>query len=206
MFKIAKLSAVVAAVAALSVPAFAQMTEQAQPAQSNPGMGQVQTQPGQMNPAAQPGMAAPAATTGAMATGSANIVETAAQAGQFNTFAKVCEAAGLTETLRGPGPFTVFAPTDAAFAKVPADKLAEWMKPENKMKLADLLKAHVVSGKVTAAEVSKMDSAKSLAGADLTVKAEGADVMVENAKVTKADIMASNGVIHVIDAVIMPTE
>jgi|SRR5581483_7452862 len=136
--------------------------------------------------------------------GSKDIVDTAVAAGQFNTLAKALEAAGLVETLKGKGPFTVFAPTDEAFAKLPAGTLDELLKPENKEKLKSILLYHVVSGKVTAAKVAKMTSAKTLNGEDVKISVSGGKVMVNDATVIKADIMASNGVIHVIDTVLLP--
>ncbi len=133
-----------------------------------------------------------------------DIVDTAVAAGSFKTLAAALQAAGLVDTLKGPGPFTVFAPTDAAFAKLPAGTVDELLKPENKEKLTAILTYHVVSGKVTAAQVMKMTSAKTVNGQPVTISATGGTVMVNNAKVTKADIMCSNGVIHVIDTVLMP--
>ena len=133
-----------------------------------------------------------------------DIVETAVAAGSFKTLTAALQAAGLVNTLKGPGPFTVFAPTDEAFAKLPAGTVENLLKPENKDKLVSILTYHVVSGKVMAAQVSKMDSAKTLNGQPLTIKATGGSVMVDNAKVIKADIVCTNGVIHVIDSVLMP--
>lgn len=114
------------------------------------------------------------------------------------------KAADLATTLKGEGPFTVFAPTDEAFAKLPAGTVDDLLKPENKEKLKSLLTYHVVSGKVDAAAASKLTSAKTVNGKELTIKAENGTVMIDGAKVVKADIMASNGVIHVIDSVVMP--
>jgi len=133
----------------------------------------------------------------------ADIVDTAVKAGQFNTLAAALKAAGLIETLKGPGPFTVFAPTDAAFAKLPAGTVDNLLKPENKAKLAGILTYHVVSGKVMAADVVKLKTAKTVNGQSVKIKA-GKSVMVENATVVKTDIETSNGVIHVIDTVILP--
>jgi uncharacterized surface protein with fasciclin (FAS1) repeats len=134
----------------------------------------------------------------------ADIVDTAVSAGNFKTLVAAVQAAGLAETLKGAGPFTVFAPTDEAFAKLPAGTVEDLLKPENKEKLAAILTYHVVPGKVMAADVAgKQTMAKSVQGSEITVN--GADgVMVDNAKVTTADIAADNGVIHVIDTVIMP--
>jgi uncharacterized surface protein with fasciclin (FAS1) repeats len=132
-----------------------------------------------------------------------DIVATAKSTGMHNTLVKAIDAAGLTETLQGKGPFTVFAPTDDAFKKVPAEKLNELLKPENKEKLATLLKNHVVAGKVESSDV-KTGEVSAVGGAKLDVKASGGKVQVENANVTKADVKATNGVIHVVDSVVMP--
>ena len=133
-----------------------------------------------------------------------DIVDTAVGAGSFNTLVAAVKAAELVDTLKGAGPFTVFAPTDAAFAKLPAGTLDDLLKPENKAKLQASLTYHVVSGKVMAADVVKLKTAKTVQGQDLTIKVEGDTVMVDNAKVTKTDIGCSNGVIHVIDTVVLP--
>jgi uncharacterized surface protein with fasciclin (FAS1) repeats len=133
-----------------------------------------------------------------------DIVDTAVGAGQFNTLAAALTAAGLVETLKGAGPFTVFAPTDAAFAKLPAGTVDNLLKPENKDQLTAVLTYHVVPGKVMAADVVKITEAKTVNGAAITVKVDGETVMINDAKVTGADIAASNGVIHVIDTVILP--
>ena len=135
---------------------------------------------------------------------SKDIVDTAAAAGSFKTLATALQAAGLVETLKGQGPFTVFAPTDDAFAKLPAGTLNDLLKPENKAKLQRILTYHVVPGRVTAADVVKVRSAKAVSGDTIDIKTDGGAVMVDNARVTKTDINASNGVIHVIDAVILP--
>jgi uncharacterized surface protein with fasciclin (FAS1) repeats len=135
---------------------------------------------------------------------SKDIVDTAVAAGSFKTLAAALQAAGLVDTLKGPGPFTVFAPTDDAFAKLPPGTIEELLKPENKDKLVSILTYHVVAGKVTAAQVMKMNSAKTVNGQPLAITATGGTVMVDNAKVIKADILCTNGVIHVIDSVIMP--
>jgi uncharacterized surface protein with fasciclin (FAS1) repeats len=148
------------------------------------------------------GTAAPtSATTSA---GTTDIVDTAVAAGSFKTLVTALKAAGLDSTLRGPGPFTVFAPTDDAFAKLPPATLADLLKPENKAKLVSILTYHVVPGRVTAAEVEKLTSAKTVEGQSLAIKVSGGSVMVGNATVTKADILCSNGVIHVIDTVLLP--
>ena len=133
-----------------------------------------------------------------------DIVDTAVAAGSFSTLAKALEAADLVDTLKGPGPFTVFAPTDEAFAKLPAGTLEDLLKPENKAKLASILTYHVVPGRVTAADVVKLDSAKTVNGAKAKVRTSGGGVMIDNANVVKTDIVASNGIIHVIDSVILP--
>ena len=133
-----------------------------------------------------------------------DIVDTAIAAGSFNTLAKALTAADLVSTLKGPGPFTVFAPTDEAFAKLPAGTLENLLKPENKAMLRRVLTYHVVPGKVMAADVVKLKEAKTVNGKMLHVKANGPSVMINDAKVTSPDIVASNGVIHVIDTVILP--
>jgi uncharacterized surface protein with fasciclin (FAS1) repeats len=133
-----------------------------------------------------------------------DIVDTAVAAGQFNTLAKALQAAGLVDTLKGKGPFTVFAPTDEAFAKLPAGTIDELLKPENKEKLVSILTYHVVSGAVSSKKVATMKSAKTVNGKDVSISAEGGSVKINDAKVIKADIKASNGVIHVIDSVLMP--
>jgi transforming growth factor-beta-induced protein len=142
--------------------------------------------------------------TGAAAQAAADIVDTAVAAGDFKTLAAALTAAGLVDTLKGAGPFTVFAPTDAAFAKLPAGTIDNLLKPENKKQLTDILTYHVVPGKVTAADVTKLASAKSVQGEDITITVKDGKVMVNNANVVATDVMASNGVIHVIDSVIMP--
>jgi len=134
-----------------------------------------------------------------------DIVDTAAAAGSFKTLATALEAAGLVNTLKGAGPFTVFAPTDEAFAKLPAGTLEMLLKPENKAKLQRILTYHVVAGKVMAADVVKLRSAKAVSGDTITVSTTGG-VMVDKARVVKTDVVASNGVIHVIDTVILPSD
>ena len=131
-----------------------------------------------------------------------NIVQTAVAAGQFKTLASLLTKAGLAGTLQGKGPFTVFAPTDAAFAKVPKSTLAALAK--DKAKLRGVLLYHVVKGKVTAAQVTKLTSAKTLNGKPVTIRVSGGKVVIGGATVTKADVMASNGVIHVINKVLIP--
>ena len=136
--------------------------------------------------------------------GNKDIVDTAVSAGQFKTLAAALGAAGLVETLKGSGPFTVFAPTDDAFAKLPAGTVENLLKPENKDKLTAILAYHVVPGEVMAADVVKLDSANTVNGKMLKVTTSGNTVMINDAKVTAADIAASNGVIHVIDTVVLP--
>ena len=135
-----------------------------------------------------------------------DIVETAVAAGSFKTLTKALQAADLVETLKGAGPFTVFAPTDEAFAKLPAETLSDLLKPENKAKLRRILTYHVVQGRVSSADVVKLDTAKSAAGDSIGIKVDGATVTVDGARVVKADIAASNGVIHVVDAVMLPDD
>jgi uncharacterized surface protein with fasciclin (FAS1) repeats len=144
------------------------------------------------------GAALAAATSIAFAV---DIVDTAVSAGQFKTLVKAVQEAGLVDTLKGEGPFTVFAPTDEAFAKLPAGTLDALL--QDKEKLATVLTYHVVPGKVTAAQV-RPGMVKTVQGQSLTVKANRGGVMVDNAKVVKTDIIASNGVIHVIDTVVLP--
>ncbi len=133
-----------------------------------------------------------------------DIVDTAVSAGNFKTLAAALGAAGLVDTLKGPGPLTVFAPTDAAFAKLPAGTVDDLLKPENKAKLTAILTYHVVPGKVMAADVVKLTEAKTVNGAMVRIKVDGGKVMIDDANVTATDIAASNGVIHVIDSVILP--
>ena len=132
-----------------------------------------------------------------------DIVAVASGAGSFNTLVAAVKAAGLVETLQGPGPFTVFAPTDEAFAKLPKGTMENLLKPENKEKLIAILTYHVVAGKVMAADVKTM-KAKTVNGQSLDVKVTDGAVTVDNAKVVKTDVAASNGVIHAIDTVVMP--
>jgi len=133
-----------------------------------------------------------------------NIVDIAAGADNFKTLVAALKAAGLVDTLKGTGPFTVFAPTDEAFAKLPAGTLDDLLKPQNKEKLVGILTYHVVPAKAMAKDVAGMSSAKTVNGKTLTLKAADGKVMVDKATVTKADIEASNGVIHVIDSVLLP--
>ena len=148
----------------------------------------------------------PTSRTSATAQETRDIVDTAVAAGSFGTLAKALAAADLVDTLKGAGPFTVFAPTDAAFAKLPAGTVESLLKPENKAKLRRILTYHVVPGKVMAADVVKMHSAKAVSGDTITVAAKGGTVTVDNARVVKTDIVAGNGIIHVIDTVIMPKD
>jgi uncharacterized surface protein with fasciclin (FAS1) repeats len=145
-------------------------------------------------------LAAPAAT--ARTTEEKNIVQTAVAAGQFKTLAKLLTRAGLAGALTQPGPYTVFAPTDAAFKKVPKKTLNALLK--NKAKLKAVLLYHVVSGKVTAADVVKLTSAKTLNGKSVRIRVSGSNVFVNSAKVTTPDVMATNGVIHVVNRVLIP--
>ena len=138
------------------------------------------------------------------AASAADIVDTAAAAGQFKTLVAAVEAAGLVDTLKGPGPFTVFAPTDEAFAKLPPGTVESLLKPENKARLQSILTYHVIPGKVMSRELVKLDSAKTVEGASIAVHTMNGGVMVDKAHVTTADITASNGVIHVIDTVLLP--
>ena len=147
-------------------------------------------------------MAMPAAAGSAQM----DIVDTAVAAGSFKTLAAALQAAGLVGTLKGKGPFTVFAPTDEAFSKLPGGTVESLLKPENKEKLKAILLYHVVSGDVTAAQVMKLSSAKTVNGQDLKLTVNGGTVMVNDAKVLKADVPASIGVIHVIDTVLLPKD
>jgi uncharacterized surface protein with fasciclin (FAS1) repeats len=150
-------------------------------------------------------LAAPAARAqngDGMKTPTKDIVETAVAAGSFKTLVAAVQAAGLVETLKSKGPFTVFAPTDEAFAKLPAGTVEALLK--DKEKLAAILTYHVVSGDVRAAQAMKLNSAKTVNGQSLTIVVKDGTVMIDNAKVVKADIATTNGVIHVIDAVVLP--
>lgn len=135
----------------------------------------------------------------------ADIIDTAVTAGTFKTLAAAIGAAGLVTTLKGAGPFTVFAPNDAAFAKLPAGTVESLVKPENKAKLAAILTYHVVAGKVMAADVMKITSAKTVNGQSAKVAIVNGKVKLDGATVIAADIVCDNGVIHVIDSVIMPS-
>ncbi|NSX53511.1 fasciclin domain-containing protein [Parasulfitobacter algicola] len=147
--------------------------------------------------------AAAVMATSVFAMGEKDIVDTATDAGSFSTLLAAAEAAGLVETLKGDGPFTIFAPTDDAFAALPAGTVEELLKPENQEQLAAILTYHVVPGKVMSTDLSNNMEATTVQGTDVTIMTEGG-VTVEQANVVTADIEASNGVIHVIDAVILP--
>jgi uncharacterized surface protein with fasciclin (FAS1) repeats len=135
-----------------------------------------------------------------------DIVDTAAAAGSFNTLAKALQAADLVNTLKGAGPFTVFAPTDEAFAKLPAGTLNELLKPANKARLQRILTYHVVEGRVSASEVVKLRSTKAVSGDSIGIRTDAATVTVDGARVVKTDVQASNGLIHVIDTVMLPDD
>jgi transforming growth factor-beta-induced protein len=137
---------------------------------------------------------------------SMDIVQTATAAGSFKTLVAAVQAAGLAETLRGKGPFTVFAPTDEAFAKLPNGTVEDLLKPENRAKLTAILTYHVVAGKVMAADVVKLKSAKTIEGQELTIRVAEGKVMIDGANVDHTDVAASNGVIHVIDTVLIPKD
>ena len=147
-------------------------------------------------------VAAAASTAGARTRADADIVQTAVAAGQFTTLTKLLTRAGLVDALEGPGPYTVFAPTDAAFRKVPKATLKALLRHPAKLKA--VLLYHVVSGKVTAADAATLSSAKTLEGKSVRIRSAGMNLFVNSAKVTKADVMASNGVIHVINRVLIP--
>ncbi len=133
-----------------------------------------------------------------------DIVDTAVSTGMFNTLVAAVKGAGLVDTLKGSGPFTVFAPTDDAFARLPAGTVENLLKPENKDMLVKILTYHVVPGNAMAADVIKMKSWKTVQGQDIWVKAKDGKVLINDANVIKADVGASNGTIHVIDTVLMP--
>lgn len=134
------------------------------------------------------------------------IVEVAAGNKDFSTLVAAVKAAGLVDTLSGEGPFTVFAPTNAAFEALPKGTVETLLKPENKSKLVGILTYHVVAGKVMAADVVKLDEAKTVQGKPVAIKAGDSGVMINKSKVVKTDIVCKNGVIHVIDAVLLPPE
>ena len=161
-----------------------------------------------MKTALMTAVALTAGLTVASAQGAASkdVVDTAVANGSFKTLATALKAAGLIDTLKGAGPFTVFAPTDAAFAKLPAGTVETLLKPENRDKLRRILTYHVVPGKVGSTEVAKMTSAKTVSGDALAISGKDGSVMIGAAKVVTADVAASNGVIHVIDSVLLPPE
>ena len=134
----------------------------------------------------------------------ADIVDTAVAAGDFSTLAAALQAGGLVDTLKSDGPFTVFAPTDAAFAKLPAGTVESLLKPENRDQLVEILTYHVVPGKVKAADVVALNSATTANGSDVRIRVENESVFVNDSRVVATDIWASNGVIHVVDTVILP--
>tara|TARA_R110002060_G_scaffold4280_1_gene6762 strand:- start:11 stop:511 length:501 start_codon:yes stop_codon:yes gene_type:complete len=144
------------------------------------------------------------AATAGCGTCDKTVVENAANNADFSTLVAAVKVAGLAETLSGSGPFTVFAPTNAAFEKLPAGTVEKLLKPENKDQLVKVLTYHVVPGKVMAKDVVKLTEAKTVEGSDVTIAVSGGVVTVDNAKVVKTDINSSNGVIHVIDTVILP--
>ena len=168
------------------------------PAPSGGSMTQPATTPG--------GMSNPTTPAAAPAASGKTIVSIAAGDGRFTTLVKALKAAGLVETLSGEGPFTVFAPTNAAFAKIPKATLASLLKPANKAKLVKLLTYHVVPGSVTSKMLKSGQQVATVEGSNVTVKISRKKVMINNAKVILADVKASNGVIHAIDTVLMPTK
>ena len=149
-------------------------------------------------------LAAPGTAAAPVSQAQSDIVDTAVAAGQFNTLAAALKAAGLVDTIKGDGPFTVFAPTDAAFAALPAGTVDNLLKPENRDQLVAVLTYHVVPGRQPAAKVAGMDEATTVNGAGLDIAATGGAVTVQGARVLQADVNASNGVIHVIDKVLVP--
>lgn len=146
------------------------------------------------------------ATAGTSTAGQRDIVDTAIAAGSFTTLVAAVEAAGLVDTLRGPGPFTVFAPTDEAFAALPPGTVESLLRPENRDRLRAILTYHVVAGDVRAAQVVTMSSATTVQGSSVNIRTQGSNVMVNDATVVQADVGCANGVIHVIDHVILPPE
>lgn len=135
---------------------------------------------------------------------SKDIVDTAVETGQFNTLAAALDAAGLVDTLKGKGPYTVFAPTDEAFARLPAGTVENLLKPENRDQLQAVLTYHVVSGRVTSGKVVQLDAAETVNGANVNIAVDQGRVKINDATVVTADVEASNGVIHVIDTVLLP--
>lgn len=135
---------------------------------------------------------------------SRNLVETVAANDTFKTFSRAVEHAGMSDKLKGSGPFTVFAPTDAAFQKLPNDKLKGLFEPENKQELLSILNYHVVNGRKSAADIGKWESARTINGQSASIKMTGKKLSIDGAEITDADIQSSNGVIHGIDKVNMP--
>jgi len=154
--------------------------------------------------AVQAGSCGSCSSSAAKKSAKQDVVDTAVAAGSFNTLVAAVKAAGLADTLKGAGPFTVFAPTDEAFGKLPAGTVESLLKPENLAKLQGILKYHVVAGKVTAEQASKLTSAATVQGSNIRIEAKEGSVKINEATVVKADVEASNGVIHVIDQVILP--
>jgi uncharacterized surface protein with fasciclin (FAS1) repeats len=150
------------------------------------------------------GLVSALAISNAANTAELDIVDTAVSAGNFTTLATALQAAGLIDTLKGDGPFTVFAPTDAAFAKLPAGTVESLLKPENTDQLTAILTYHVVPGAVDAAQVVGLTQATTVNGQTIAISMKDSHVMIDNATVVAADIMATNGIIHVIDSVILP--
>ena len=135
-----------------------------------------------------------------------NLVDTVAADGSFHTLGKALEAANLTNVLKGPGPYTVFAPTDEAFEKLPKDTLTNWLKPENKAELISVLKYHVLPGRASAVDIEKLTTPKMMQGQTATITKEGDKLRIDEATITKPDITSSNGIIHAIDMVNVPTK
>lgn len=136
---------------------------------------------------------------------SKNIVDTAASNGSFHTLGKAIDAADLAGLLKSSGPFTFFAPTDAAFAKLPKGTLDNWLRPENKVELASVLKYHVLPGRASAIDVEKLTAPTMMQGQKATIKKDGDALSIAGAQITQRDIVSGNGVIHAIDSVIVPT-
>ncbi len=181
---------------------------------STSGQGDLSTQPsGESDYSAQPGSENPQAATGDAANSEATmassntgtVLEVAEEQGSFNTLTQAIEAADLEATLNGEGPYTVFAPTDEAFAALPEGTVEELLKPENKAALTQLLTYHVIPGEVTSAQLSSGD-VQTVEGTPVTIQADGAAVRVNEAQVVQPDVLASNGVIHVVDQVILPSD
>ena len=142
----------------------------------------------------------------AMNTPKANLVDTVASQGTLNTFSRAIAASGLSSVLAGPGPFTVFAPSDAAFEKLPAGQLDTWLKPENKDQLISVIKYHVSPGRATGQDVGKLRETKTVNGQAAQIKRAGDGIMIDDATITTRDLGSSNGVVHVIDQVLVPTK